>query len=53
MITIYPNREKKTEVQSKWGRGLPLTLADLVQAVKRNFEMFPGDFMFQLTDDEF
>jgi DNA-binding PadR family transcriptional regulator len=25
----------------------------LVQAVKRNIERFSGDFMFQLTDDEF
>ncbi len=25
----------------------------LVQAVKRNIERFPEDFMFQLTDDEF
>ncbi len=25
----------------------------LVQAVKRNIERFPGDFMFQLTDEEF
>ena len=25
----------------------------LVQAVKRNSERFPSDFMFQLTDDEF
>ena len=25
----------------------------LVQAVKRNIDRFPGDFMFQLTDDEF
>ena len=25
----------------------------LVQAVKRNIERFQGDFMFQLTDDEF
>ena len=25
----------------------------LVQAVKRNSDRFPGDFMFQLTDDEF
>jgi hypothetical protein len=25
----------------------------LVQAVKRNAERFPADFMFQLTDDEF
>lgn len=25
----------------------------LVQAVKRNIERFPGDFMFQLTDAEF
>ena len=24
----------------------------LVQAVKRNIERFPGDFMFRLTDDE-
>ena len=25
----------------------------LVQAVKRNIERFPDDFMFQLTDEEF
>jgi hypothetical protein len=25
----------------------------LVQAVKRNLERFPADFMFQLNDDEF
>ena len=25
----------------------------LVQAVKRNIDRFPGDFMFQLSDDEF
>jgi hypothetical protein len=25
----------------------------LVQAVKRNLERFPADFMFQLSDDEF
>ena len=25
----------------------------LVQAVKRNLERFPADFMFQLTDQEF
>jgi phage regulator Rha-like protein len=25
----------------------------LIQAVKRNKERFPGDFMFQLTDEEF
>ena len=25
----------------------------LVQAVKRNLERFPGDFMFQLTEEEF
>ena len=25
----------------------------LVQAVKRNVDRFPGDFMFQLSDDEF
>ncbi len=25
----------------------------LVQAVKRNIERFPKDFMFQLTDEEF
>lgn len=25
----------------------------LVQAVKRNINRFPGDFMFQLTDEEF
>jgi hypothetical protein len=25
----------------------------LVQAVKRNIERFPGDFMFQLTEEEF
>ena len=24
----------------------------LIQAVKRNLERFPADFMFQLTDDE-
>ena len=26
---------------------------ELIQAVKRNIERFPGDFMFQLTNDEF
>ncbi|MBI3540892.1 MAG: ORF6N domain-containing protein, partial [Deltaproteobacteria bacterium] len=25
----------------------------LIQAVKRNLERFPEDFMFQLNDDEF
>jgi len=25
----------------------------MIQAVKRNMERFPDDFMFQLTDDEF
>jgi hypothetical protein len=25
----------------------------LVQAVKRNIDRFPGDFMFQLTEQEF
>lgn len=30
-----------------------VTTRELVQAVKRNLDRFPEDFMFQLTADEF
>lgn len=30
-----------------------VTTRELVQAVKRNLDRFPEDFMFQLTSDEF
>jgi hypothetical protein len=46
-------RGQKVMLDADLARLYEVETRALVQAVKRNIERFPGDFMFQLTQDEF
>jgi hypothetical protein len=50
---IYIIREKKVMIDRDLAELYGVETRVLNQAVKRNLNRFPDDFMFQLTDDEF
>lgn len=50
---IYLFRGKKVMIDSHLAELYGVQTKVLVQAVKRNIDRFPEDFMFQLTKDEF
>ena len=50
---IFFIRGQKVMLDTDLARLYEVETRVLVQAVKRNIERFPGDFMFQLTQDEF
>jgi hypothetical protein len=49
---IYEIRRQKVMLDSNLAELYGVELRSLNQAVKRNIERFPSDFMFQLTDEE-
>jgi hypothetical protein len=49
---IYEIRGQKVMFDRDIADLYGVELRSLNQAVKRNFERFPADFMFQLTDEE-
>jgi len=49
---IYEIRGQKVMFDRDLADLYGVELRSLKQAVKRNFERFPSDFMFQLTDEE-
>jgi len=49
---IYEIRGQKVMIDSDLAELYEVELRTLNQAVKRNMERFPKDFMFQLTDEE-
>ena len=49
---IYEIRGQKVMLDSDLAELYEVEIRSLNQAVKRNIERFPGDFMFQLTEDE-
>jgi hypothetical protein len=50
---IYPLRGEKVMLSTNLARLYQVAPRTLVQAVTRNAERFPDDFMFQLTSEEF
>jgi len=50
---IYLVRKQKIILDADLAGLYGVETKKLVQAIKRNIERFPGDFMFQLTNDEF
>jgi hypothetical protein len=50
---IYLIRSEKVILDHDLASLYGVTTGALIQAVKRNSERFPGDFMFQLSEDEF
>jgi hypothetical protein len=50
---IYVIRERKVMLDSDLAGLYGVATKVLLQAVKRNIERFPPDFMFQLSEDEF
>jgi len=50
---IYTIRDKRVMVDRDLAELYGVETRVLNQAVKRNIERFPSDFMFQLSDDEF
>ena len=49
---IYENRGQRVMLDSDLAKLYQVTTGALNQAVKRNMERFPTDFMFRLTDEE-
>ena len=49
---IYEIRGQRVMLDSDLAKLYQVTTGALNQAVKRNMERFPADFMFRLTDDE-
>ena len=49
---IYDIRGQKVMLDSDLAALYGVELRSLNQAVKRNIDRFPDDFMFQLTDEE-
>ena len=49
---IYEIRRQKVMLDSDFAALYEVETFNLNKAVKRNIERFPGDFMFQLTRDE-
>jgi len=50
---IYDIRDQRVMIDRDLAEIYGVETRILNQAVKRNIERFPEDFMFQLTDDEF
>lgn len=50
---IYLIRGQKVMLSPHLAKLYGVEAKVLIQAVKRNIERFPGDFMFQLTEDEY
>lgn len=50
---IYRLRRQKVMLDSDLAKLYGVQTKVLVRAVKRNIERFPGDFMFQLTREEY
>lgn len=50
---IFVFREKKVMLDKDLAKLYEVETRVLIQAIKRNIERFPGDFMFQLTEAEF
>ena len=50
---IYLFRKQKVMLDSDLAKLYGVETKVLIQAVKRNIERFPSDFMFQLSDAEF
>jgi hypothetical protein len=51
--SIYLVRSEKVILDQDLAALYGVTTGALVQAVKRNLDRFPADFMFQLSNDEF
>jgi formaldehyde-activating enzyme involved in methanogenesis len=49
---IYEIRGQRVMLDSDLAKLYQVTTGALNQAVKRNMERFPTDFMFRLTDEE-
>lgn len=50
---IYLIRNQKVMLSTHLAELYNVEVRVLIQAVKRNINRFPSDFMFQLTDEEF
>ncbi len=50
---IYTIRKQRVILSNDLAQLYAVETRSLVQAVKRNLDRFPGDFMFQLTQSEF
>lgn len=50
---IYTIRNEKVMLDSDLSKLYKITTGNLNKAVTRNIERFPGDFMFQLTKEEY
>lgn len=50
---IYLIRDQKVMLDSDLARLYDVKTGALVRAMKRNIDRFPGDFSFQLTEEEF
>jgi len=51
--SIFPMRGERVMLDADLAMLYGVEIRVLVQAVKRNIERFPDDFMFQLTADEY
>ena len=51
-LAILELREHRVLLDSDLARMYQVETRSLIQAVQRNINRFPGDFMFQLSDDE-
>lgn len=51
--SIYLIREQKVMLDEDLARLYQVRTKALVQAIKRNINRFPEDFMFQLTSEEY
>src|SRR5437870_5609621 len=49
---IFFIRGQKVMLSTDLAKLYGIEVRSLIQAIKRNFERFPEDFMFQLTQDE-
>ena len=50
---IYEIRGRKVMIDKDLAELYRVTTGNLNKAVQRNIKRFPGDFMFQLTEEEF
>lgn len=50
---IYEIRGHKVMLDCDWAELYESEIKMLKRAVRRNIERFPGDFMFQITKEEF
>ena len=50
---IYEIRGRKVMIDKDLAELYRVTTGNLNKAVQRNIKRFPGDFMFQITEEEF